>query len=90
MLVSDTLLDKAGLISWVLNLCHWSLVLRSCWLFFLDKTNLRWERLVHLNVLILANKLCWSIFRFSDLEEAMACMDSIALTVFTNVVVWAD
>lgn len=90
MLVSDTLLDKAGLISWVLNLSHWCLVLRSCWLFFLDEANFRWESLVHLNVLILADKLCRSIFRFSDLEEAVTCMNSIALTIFTNVVIWAD
>jgi len=90
MLVSDTLLDKAGLISRVLNLGHWSLVLRSCWLFFLDKANFRWERLVHLNVLILADKLCWSIFWFSDLEETVTCMNSIAFTILANVVVWAD
>jgi len=90
MLVSDTLLDKAGLISWVLNLSHWSLVLRSCWLFFLDKANFRWERWVHLNVFVLTNKFCWSIFWFSDLKEAVTCMNSIALTIFANVVIWAD
>lgn len=85
MLVIDAFLHKAGLVSWVLWLGSWSLLL-FCKI-LLDKSDFCRERLVHLNILVLANKLSWRMFRLSDFQHGVSCVDSIALTVLANVVI---
>jgi hypothetical protein len=93
VLVSDTLFDKTSLIPWVLRLCNWCLFLRSYWLLFflfLDKADFRWKCLAHLNVLVLADKFCRSVFWLSNLKQAVTSMNTVTFTIFAEIKIWTD
>jgi hypothetical protein len=91
MFVRDAFLYEACLITWIfLGFGCWLWLWLLSRLLFLDEDDLCWKSLIHLDVLVLADELCWGKFRLSDLEQGMSSMNSITLTCFANIVIGAN